>query len=221
LANKLGSDYLVSGKGGSSQGDTNYRTMVDIERLTSEGQKIDHVFIQVTEPYRIELFNKYQSSHYTNKAVFSLLAVLADSYKDYNDKEFTKHWVLAEDDIGKMVRFLTNIIFIRNYVNSKLHFEPIFVDSYFLKRFSNKLKEMESSQIETSGELDTLIKASGIIDPITLDHTVPSMRSFINPNMNHWGPGDHLAPEVHELFAEHLYQHFFKNKETTYKVLLE
>jgi hypothetical protein len=210
LAKKLGADYLVSGKGGSSQGDTNYRTMLDIERLIGEGKKIDHVFIQVTEPYRIEIFNKYQDTYYTNNAISSLLACLADVYTNYNEKEFTKRWLLIEDDTGKIARFLTNIIFIRNYVKSKLHYEPIFVDSMFMTEFTKKIKALEPSQIIQTGELNTLIKTSGVIDPTTLEHTLPSMRSFVNPHRNHMAPNGHVAPEVHEVFAEHLFQHFFQ-----------
>lgn len=208
LGTLVNATVVNSGVNGSSQDSTNYRTMVDIERLLKSGKQIDRVFIQITEPQRISLYDSSWSLSETNHHVVSRMLSMADSC-EYNEKMFLKYWDLVQPDSARTVRFLKDIIMIRNYVNSKLGFEPIFVDSWVMTMIEESLRTMRSSSIGQSGELQTLIEASGILDSETWTSTIPSMKLFEDIDKPHKCPGGHFAEEIHDHFAKFLANTYF------------
>lgn len=205
VAAKVGAEFINGGVGGSSQGAINYRTVIDIERLMAGGITIDKVFIQITSFSRIELFK--ESEEYS---VVSRLAGQANHYKDYSDKMFTKHWAIAEPEPGQVIRFLANIVYIRNYVKSRLGFDPIFVDSLFGEHLSWISKCAVEDNFKQIDEIRTLAKASGIMNPVSLKSNMLSMQDVADTKQKHFCPGQHYAPIVHEQFADYIIDHYFK-----------
>jgi hypothetical protein len=200
-----------AGQSGSSQSSMTYRTMMDIEKILASGETIDKVFIMVTSHLRTEVYGEMWGFSSTY-GVSSLLPQIAQHEQNKEFGKLSLQWDKAEPDYGKAARYLAQIILIREYVKSKLGFEPIFLDSAFLHIMTLDFKDVPepfNSELSRLIERSKLFNNNGNYWKVAIDR----MQDVISATdtQTHC-PNYHLSPMVHQRFAEHLYNKYFKEQ---------
>jgi len=133
----LNAEIVNEAVGGSSGFAILTRTIHDIENLIKKNKIPDEVIIGITTPERIAILNKDPSSLNDSFWVYTAHPNYIDSL-DIAYRNYAKEFWKSHNDEELLTFFLYECLHIKNYVNSKIGKDPIFLNtSNVFYRYSN------------------------------------------------------------------------------------
>lgn len=179
------------------------RTLADLMALYNCGKTVDIVFIQLTSPTRLEIYNqRCVDTYFMNERTYGWIDTFETTKEQKLGIATVNHYGVVENSI----KYLYNMCMIKNAVKGITGKYPIFLGSYkeFIQNVINPL--IYRPEISSNKLIATLLENSGIKD-IPLEDIMGTIHL---ENKFLYTPISHFEQRTHDLYANHIYKKYIK-----------
>lgn len=179
------------------------RTLIDLMSIYNRSDSVDVVFIQLTSPTRLEIYNqKHPDKYFMNERTFGWIDTFETKVEQHLGVATVKHYSVVENSI----KYLYNMCMIKNAVKGITGTYPVFLGSYaeFIRNVVDPL--IHRSELINNDTINCLLSNSGILN-------IPDddiMSTIHEKNQFLYTPISHFEQRTHDLYANHIYNKYIK-----------
>jgi len=176
-----------------------HRTMSDLMLSKTAGINFDFVFIQLTSPSRIEI---YDVNHSHNKFIYDKPLSWTQYFDTASKRNLGKSYIAQYKKIDFAIKFLYNLCTLKYAIKGLTGVSPIFLSatSYFTDGVISPVVDV------TDPIIKNLLTESGIVE-------IPKeccMSTVHNLNNFAFTPGGHYEYRTHQEYARVIYDRYIK-----------
>ena len=186
-------------KSGASMIGIAHRTMSDLMLSKTAGINFDFVFIQLTSPARIEI---YDATKLHNKFIYDRPLSWVELFDTESKRNLGNSYIKQYTPIDFAVKFLYNLCTLKYAIKGLTGVSPIFLSatSYFTDDVVIPILNIKNSILQN------LLKESGILD-------IPTeccMSTIHDLNLFSFTSGGHFEQRSHQAYARVIYDMYIK-----------